>query len=108
MRRIGLSFVIACILLSANSAYAEDDFGKSAVAQTLFQLASKHRSAADSTDGPRSRVDVAPSTPYAYREETPANVDELMARIEEQNGVLVTEFEHLIEKDPLNPMPPNG
>ena len=106
MRRIGLSFVIACILLSANSAYAEDDFGKSAVAQTLFQLASKHRSAADSTDGPRSRVDIAPSTPYAYREETPANVDELMARIEEQNGVLVTEFEHLIEKDPLNPDAP--
>lgn len=106
MRRMRLSIVFFCLLLCANSAYAEEDFGKSAVAQTLRQLASKRRSESDSTVGSRARVDVAPPTPYTYREETPADVDALMARIEEQNGVLVAEFENLLDKDPLNPDAP--
>ncbi len=106
MRRMVLPTVVLIALLSRPCAYAEEDFGKSAVAQTLLKMASKHRSASAHAETRRSAAAEAQPAPYAYSEEAPADADELMARIEAQNGALVAEFEHLIEKDPLNPDAP--
>ncbi len=105
MRRMVLPTVILIALLSNPRAYAEEDFGKSAVAQTLLKMASKHRSASARAEARRAAAEAQPA-PYDDIAQAPADADELMARIEAQNGALVSEFEHLIEKDPLNPDAP--
>lgn len=106
MRKISMIVAIASVLLCVYGrlGYAEGNYGKDAVAQTLQQIALKHQTAADASL-PRAVVE-SEAAPYAYREETPDDVDTLMARVEAQNGALVEEFEHLIAKDPLNPEAP--
>ncbi|MBQ9394664.1 MAG: tetratricopeptide repeat protein [Proteobacteria bacterium] len=98
-----LTILALSVLLSfPYQAFADsgDDFGKSAVAQVLMKKKTQPAGSVRSIEAPK------PSSPYQYEEEVPDNVDDLMKRVEQQNGALVEEFEKLIEKDPLNPDAP--
>ncbi len=84
---------------AASWAQDSEDFGKSAVAQALLKRP-QNNAPSRSIQAPQS------SSPYELKEEVPPDVDQLMERVESQNGILVEEFESLIEKDPLNPDAP--
>ena len=101
MRRLLAGIALALGILCAHDATAED-FGKSAVAQTLMKQAAKAQAApnTDKIQAPK------PASPFEMQESIPEDVDTLMERIEAQNRALVDEFEALIQKDPLNPDAP--
>ena len=96
-------FLVAALLLPSR-AFAED-FGKSAVAEALLAQAKA------GTERPVGEVERVVSktehTPYEIHEAMPANVDELMARVSEQNAAIVEEYESLLQKDPLNAQAPH-
>ncbi len=93
----------AMSLLCASPVFAQnnEDFGKSAVARIM-----ESKAKAPQKGDTRTLAAPKPAAPFAYHEETPEDVDGLMARVEAQNGELVKEFEQLLEKDPLNPDAP--
>ena len=96
--------LLAASLLHPLNAWSEnpqEDFGKSAVAQTLMKQAKNQESAPV-----RTISAPAASSPYEYHEEIPEDVDALMERVETQNSALVEEFEQLLQKDALNPDAP--
>ena len=41
-------------------------------------------------------------TPYQYEESIPDDIDTLMAKVSAQNSAIVSEYEALLQKDPLN------
>ena len=96
--------LLAASLLHPLNAWSEnpqEDFGKSAVAQTLMKQAKNQEAA------PVRTVSApAASSPYEYHEDIPEDVDALMERVETQNSALVEEFEQLLQKDALNPDAP--
>ena len=95
MRYPLFSLILAVsVLLPMQASADNEDFGKSAVAQTLMKQARQQESAP-------VRTIAAPSaaTPYEYREEIPEDVDGLMARVEAQHGALVEEFERFLSWD---------
>ncbi|MBQ9243319.1 MAG: tetratricopeptide repeat protein [Proteobacteria bacterium] len=100
-RSLAIAMFAATMLFPGASWADNEDFGKSAVAQSLAKQAS-------GMDNLPSREISAPkpASPYSYREEIPEDVDGLMASVEVQNGLLVKEFEALLEKDPTNPDAP--
>lgn len=100
-RSLAIALFSAMLLFPGQSWADNEDFGKSAVAQSLAKQAS-------GMDSLPSREISAPkaSSPYSYQEEIPDDVDGLMASVEAQNGLLVEEFEALLEKDPMNPDAP--
>ena len=103
MNKTWISVMTAMSLLCASPAFAQnnEDFGKSAVARIM-----ESKAKAPQKGDTRTLAAPKPATPFAYHEETPEDVDGLMARVEAQNGELVKEFEQLVEKDPLNPDAP--
>lgn len=102
MKRFLTIIALSISLSFPYAAFADtgDDFGKSAVAQMLMKKKTQPAGSVRTIEAPK------PSSPYHYEEEIPDNVDDLMLRVEQQNGALVEEFEKLIEKDPLNPDAP--
>ena len=96
-------FMIAALLLP-RMGFAED-FGKTAVATALIAQA---KSGSNENDRPVERVvSKTEHTPYEIQETMPANLDELMARVTEQNAAIVQEYESLLQKDPLNAQAPH-
>ena len=96
-----LAVSLSLVPVAAFAQNDTEDFGKSAVAQSLMKQAAKlEKVPARAIQAPK------PAAPYAMQEEIPADVDALMARVESQNSALVREFELLLEKDPLNPDAP--
>lgn len=78
-----------------------EDFGKSAVVESLMKKASQAPSGfTQKIEAPK------PTTPYTLEEKIPEDIDALMARVEAQNLGLIEEYEALIAKDPLNPDAP--
>ena len=96
-------FLVAALLMPG-LAFAED-FGKTAVAESLLSQA---RSGAGAHGGTAQRVvSKTEHVPYEIRETMPADVDALMARVTEQNAAIVQEYESLLQKDPLNVQAPH-
>ena len=78
--------------------WSEEDFGKSAVTQSLLSQAR-----ASLSPGASYRVTAPqPVAPYELTEAIPADVDALMSRVSAQNAALIEEFRSLLGKDPLN------
>ena len=96
-------FMVAALLMP-RLGFAED-FGKTAVATALIAQA---KSGTNENTRPVERVvSKTEHAPYEIQEAMPANVDELMARVSEQNAAIVQEYESLLQKDPLNTQAPH-
>ena len=103
MRHAWFSLILAASVLATCPAFAQnEDFGKSAVAHSLMAKASKSQTVSEK----KIIKPVESARPYEIQETIPEDVDSLMERVEEQNSVLVEEFEQLLVKDPLNPDAP--
>ena len=105
MQKAWFSLVLAVSMLATSPAFAQnqnEDFGKSAVAHSLMAKASKSQTVSEK----KVIKPVESARPYEIQESIPEDVDSLMERVEEQNSVLVEEFEQLLVKDPLNPDAP--
>ena len=100
-RWIGVCVLAAACCVSGLG-WAEEDFGKSAVTQSLLSQAR-----ASLSPGASYRVTtLQPAAPYELTEGIPADVDALMSRVSAQNAALIEEFRSLLAKDPLNPDAP--
>ena len=99
-----IALLLAAALFVPHLVYAED-FGKTAVAEALMAQA---KADARDSDRPASRVTAkSENTPYIMQEAMPADVDQLMARVSEQNAAIVEEYQALLQKDPLNAQAPH-